>query len=55
MRIAKKILKKVLLLAVVFDIFMILFEYRTIEFGAFSLGMRTSEIVYARTSFTDMK
>ena len=55
MRIAKKILKKMLLFAVVFDILMILFEYRTIECGAFSLGIRTSEIVYARTPFTDMK
>ncbi len=55
MRIAKKILKKMLIFAVIFDILMILFEYRIIQFGAFCLGMRTSEIVYARTTQTDKK
>jgi hypothetical protein len=55
MRIAKKILKNVLILAVIFDILMILFEYRIIQFGAFCLGMKTSEIVNARTAQTGKK
>ncbi len=37
-----------MLFAVIFDVLMLLFEYRTIQFGAFCLGMKTSEIVYDR-------
>ena len=55
MRIAKQILKKMLIFAVIFDILMILFEYRIIQFGAFCLGMKTSEVVYERTAQTDKK
>ena len=49
---AKKIrkkLKSIMILAVIFDIFLLLFEYKTIQLGAFSLGMKTSEIIYERT------
>jgi hypothetical protein len=41
-----KRLKRILLFVVIFDVFMLLLEYRTIQFGAFCLGMKTSEIVY---------
>jgi hypothetical protein len=44
----RKILKSIMILAVIFDIFLLLFEYRIIQFGAFCLGMKTSEIVYER-------
>jgi len=44
-----KILKRIMVLAVIVDILMLLFEYRVIQFGAFCLGMKTSEIVYERT------
>jgi hypothetical protein len=43
-----KNLKRIMLFAVIFDVLMLLFEYRTIQFGAFCLGMKTSEIVYDR-------
>jgi hypothetical protein len=49
MVVVNKILKKIMIFAVIFDILMLLCEYRTIEFGAFCLGMKTSEIVYERT------
>jgi len=39
-------LKGIMLFAVMFDILMLLFEYKTIQFGAFCLGMKTSDIVY---------
>ena len=44
----KKILKRIMILAVIVDILMLLFEYRIIQFGAFYLGMKTSKIVYER-------
>lgn len=46
---ANKILKRIMIFAIIFDILMLLCEYRIIEFGAFCLGMKTSEIVYERT------
>jgi hypothetical protein len=47
---AIKKLKKIILFVVIFDIFLLLFEYGIIQFGAFCLGMKTSEIVYSRTT-----
>lgn len=44
-----RILKRIIIFAVLFDILMLLFEYRIIQFGAFCLGMKTSEIVYEQT------
>lgn len=44
-----KILKKIMIFAVIFDILLLLYEFRIIQFGAFCLGMKTSEIVYDRT------
>jgi hypothetical protein len=49
MSVPNKILKRIMLFAVIFDILMLLCEYRIIEFGAFCLGMKTSEIVYEQT------
>ncbi len=49
MRIAKRFLKKIMVAAIIFDILLLLFEFRTIQFGAFCLGLKTSEIVYERT------
>lgn len=43
-----KFLKKIMIFAVIFDIFLLLSEYRIIRFGAFCLGLKTSEIVYYR-------
>jgi hypothetical protein len=43
-----KILRRVMMFVIVLDILMLLCEYRTIELGAFCLGMKTSEIVYER-------
>jgi len=37
-----------MIFTIIFDILMLLCEYRIIEFGAFCLGMKTSEIVYDR-------
>jgi len=37
-----------MLFVVIFDILMLLFEYRIIQFGAFCLGLKTSEIVYSQ-------
>jgi hypothetical protein len=39
-----------ILLVVILDILMLLFDYGIIQFGAFCLGMKTSEIVYSRTT-----
>ena len=50
-----KILKRVMMFAVVLDILMLLCQYRIIEFGAFCLGMKTSEIVYERTAQVSRK
>jgi hypothetical protein len=50
-----KILKRVMMFVVVFDILMLLSQYRIIEFGAFCLGMKTSEIVYERTTQVSRK
>jgi hypothetical protein len=47
---AIKKLKKIILFVVVFDILVLLFEYGIVQFGAFCLGMKTSEIVYSRTT-----
>jgi hypothetical protein len=44
-----RILKRIIIFAVIFDILMLLFEYRIIQFGAFCLGLKTFEIVYERT------
>jgi hypothetical protein len=44
-----RFLKKIIIFAVIFDILMLLFEYEIIQFGAFCLGLKTSEIVYERT------
>ena len=44
-----RILKRIIIFAVIFDILMLVFEYRLIQFGAFCLGLKTSEIVYERT------
>ena len=44
-----RILKRIIIFAVIFDILMLVFEYRIIQFGAFCLGLKTSEIVYERT------
>jgi hypothetical protein len=55
MRKINKYLKKIMLFAVIFDILMLLCEYRIIEFGAFCLGMKTSEIVYERTAQVNPK
>jgi len=44
-----RILKRIIIFAVIFDILLLLFEYRIIQFGAFCLGIKTSEIVYERT------
>jgi hypothetical protein len=44
----RKILKSIMILAVIFDIFLLLFEYRIIQFGAFCLGVKTSQIVHER-------
>jgi len=44
-----RLLKRIIIFAVIFDILMLLFEYRIIQFGAFCLGIKTSEIVYERT------
>ena len=49
MRIAKRFLKKIMVAAIIFDILLLIFEFRIIQFGAFCLGMKTSEIVYERT------
>jgi hypothetical protein len=43
-----KSLKRIMLFVVIFDILMLLFEYRIIQFGAFCLGLKTSEIVYSQ-------
>jgi hypothetical protein len=47
---ANKKLRKIILFVVILDIFVLLFEYGIIQFGAFCLGMKTSEIVYGRTA-----
>ncbi len=39
-------LKRIMLFVIIFDILMLLFEYRIIQFGAFCLGIKTSQIVY---------
>ena len=44
-----RLLKRIIIFAVIFDILMLLFEYRIIQFGAFCLGIKTSEVVYERT------
>jgi hypothetical protein len=44
-----RILKRIIIFAVIFDILMLVFEYRIIQFGAFCLGLKTSQIVYERT------
>jgi hypothetical protein len=49
MVVVNRILKRIMIFAVIFDILLLLCEYRIIEFGAFCLGMKTSEIVYERT------
>lgn len=49
MRIAKRFLKKIMVAAIIFDILLLIFEFRIIQFGAFCLGLKTSEIVYERT------
>ena len=38
-----------MVVAIIFDILLLLCEFRIIEFGAFCLGMKTSEIVYEQT------
>lgn len=43
-----KILKRIMILIVIFDILLLLCEFRIIQFGAFCLGLKTSEIVYNR-------
>jgi hypothetical protein len=50
-----KILKRVMMFVVILDVLMLLCEYRIIEFGAFCLGMKTSEIVYERTAQVSQK
>ena len=44
-----RILKRIIIFAVIFDILMLVFEYRIIQFGAFCLGIKTSQIVHERT------
>jgi len=44
-----RLLRRIIIFAVIFDILMLLFEYRIIQFGAFCLGIKTSEIVHERT------
>lgn len=55
MRIAKRFLKKIMVAAIIFDILLLLFEFRIIQFGAFCLGMKTSEIVYEQTAEVNPK
>jgi hypothetical protein len=50
-----RFLKRIIIFAVIFDILMLLFEYRIIQFGAFCLGIKTSEIVHERTVQVDKK
>jgi hypothetical protein len=45
----RKILKRIIIFAVIFDILFLLYEFRVIQFGAFCLGLKTSEIVHERT------
>jgi len=45
----RKILRTTMIFAIIFDLLLILFEYPTIQFGAFWLGLRTSGIVYDRS------
>lgn len=49
-KMANKKLRKMILVVVILDILMLLFDYGIIQFGAFCLGMKTSEIVYSRTT-----
>jgi hypothetical protein len=55
MAVLKKFLKKIIIGAVIFDIVMLVCEFRTIQFGAFCLGMKTSEIVYDQAIRMDPK
>ena len=54
-KMAIKKLKKIIFFVVILDILVLLFEYGIIHLGAFSLGMKTSEIVYGRTVEVDPK
>jgi len=49
MVVVKKLLRKIMIFALIFDILLLLCEFRIIQFGAFCLGMKTSQIVYERT------
>ncbi len=44
----KKILTGSIIFVIILDLLLILFEYPTIQFGAFWLGLNTSRIVYDR-------